>query len=159
MFLIYKHMGLYRAAPICSKDRWNLRKVKVGQRELRIVLRVNRLQYMLYSTHSLSIKYPNVGREHLIPLCDEIISSVKRRILQYEDFIDFTMIASVAECRHHRIWQGKGLMPPTDLENYYGHPLDPKAQQLVDYVRVEHPNTVSMDCEPPADCVQEELPY
>lgn len=51
-----------------------------------------------------------------------------------------------------------GMQVTPDI-NRLRHPLNSKTQQLVSYVRVEHPDIVLMDHEPPVDVAQEELPY
>lgn len=68
-------------------------------------------------------------------------------------------IAGAAECRHHRRWCDLGLISPTSMEEYHGHPIDPKTEQLVSYVRVDYGDIIVMDHEPPVNCGQEELPY
>jgi hypothetical protein len=47
------------------------------------------------------------------------------------------------------------------LEEYFGHPIDTKADVLVTRVRVDISDVIHMDHEPPIDAEveQEELPY
>ena len=56
-------------------------------------------------------------------------------------------------------WMNSGHLPVASLEGYYGHPPVPAAEQLVTHVRVDISDIITMDHEPPVDCIQEELPY
>lgn len=40
MYLIAKQQGGYQAIPIKAEDRWDFHKLFVGQREIRIILRI-----------------------------------------------------------------------------------------------------------------------
>lgn len=159
MFLIAKDKAGYQAIPIKSGNKWDFHKLLVGRREVRIILRVRGRQYLLYHTRDLTPKYPRLNRAHLIPMCDEIIAKASDCIARGDEYIDFERIVGVAECRHHVHWRDAGLIPPVPLEQYHGHPIDPKTEQLVSFVRVELDEIAVMDHEPPIDCVQEELPY
>ena len=159
MYLIAKQKGGYQAIPIKSDDRWDFHKVLAGHLEVRVVFRHHGRRYLLYSTRTLTAKYPILKREHLIPLCDEIITKASECIQRGDAYSEFDRLAAAAECRHHQRWRNLGLISPTTPELYHGHPIDPKTEQLVSYVRVDLDDIVVMDCEPPVDCVQEELPY
>ena len=159
MYLIAKEQGGYQAIPIKTEDKWDFRKLLVGRREVRIILRVRGRQYLLYHTRELIQKLPDLRREHLIPLCDEIIAATSERIAGGQKYIEFEKITAAAECRHQRRWRDLGLISPTTMEPYHGHPIDPKTDQLVSYVRVDLKDIVVMDCEPPVECEQAELPY
>lgn len=159
MYLIALQKGGYQAIPIKSEDKWDFRKLLVGRREVRIILRVRGRQYLLYHTRALTPKYPILRQEHLIPLCDEIIAATSERISSRQKYIEFNKIAGAAECRHERRWREQGLVSPAIPELYHGHPIDPKTDQLVSYVRVDLSDIIVMDCETPIDCEQEELPY
>ena len=53
-----------------------------------------------------------------------------------------------------------GMISPTTPELYHGHPIDPHAEDLVSFARVDLEDIVVMDHEPPIDdCSQEKLPY
>lgn len=95
----------------------------------------------------------------MVPLCDEIIAATSERISSRQKYIEFNKIAGAAECRHERRWREQGLVSPAIPELYHGHPIDPKTDQLVSYVRVDLSDIIVMDCETPIDCEQEELPY
>lgn len=159
MYLIALQKGGYQAIPIKSEDKWDFRKLLVGRREVRIILRVRGRQYLLYHTRVLTPKYPILRQEHLTPLCDEIIAATSERISSRQKYIEFNKIAGAAECRHERRWREQGLVSPAIPELYHGHPIDPKTDQLVSYVRVDLSDIIVMDCETPIDCEQEELPY
>ena len=159
MYLIAKQQGGYQAIPIKAGDRWDFRKLLVGRKEVRIILRVRGRQYLIHHTRELTQKYPFLRQEHLIPLCDEIIAATSERIANGQKYIEFDKIAATAECRHQRCWRDQGMITPATPELYHGHPIDGKAEQLVSYVQVTLDDIVMMDHEPPVDCVQEELPY
>ena len=159
MYLIAKQQGGYQAIPIKTGDRWDFHKLFVGRREIRIILRMQGRRYLLYHTRELTPKYPFLRQEHLIPLCDEIIAATSERIASGQKYIEFERLAAAAECRHQRHWRNLGLISPATPELYHGHPIDPKTDQLVSYVRVDLDDIVVIDHEPPVDCVQEELPY
>lgn len=160
MYLIAKQKGGYQAIPIKADDRWDFHKVLAGRLEVRVVFRHHGRRYLLYSTRTLTAKYPRLKREHLIPLCDEIITKASECIQRGDAYSEFDRLAAAAECRHHVHWRDAGLIPPVPLEQYHGHPIDPKTEQLISYVRVDLDDIVVMDHEPLiADCEQEELPY
>lgn len=159
MYLIAKDKCGYRAIPIRTGDKCKLCKLLPGQQEVRVVLRVNGRRYVLYSTSALTRKHPALGREQLVPLCDEIIAKVSACIRTRQEYIDMERIAGAVECRHHRRWCELGLITPASPEEYHGHPIDPKTEQLVSYVRIDHGDITVMDHEPPVNCEQEELPY
>ena len=160
MYLIAMQKGGHQAIPIKSGNMWDFHKLFVGRREIRIILRVRGRRYLLYHTRELPPKYPGLRREHLIPLCDEIIAKTSECIAGGQKYIEFEKITAAAECRHQRRWRDQGLITPATLELYHGHRIDPKTDQLVSYVRVDLKDIVVMDCEPPIDdCKQEELPY
>ncbi len=159
MYLIALQKGGYQAIPIKSEDKWDFRKLLVGRREVRIILRVRGRQYLLYHTRELTPKYPILRQEHLIPLCDEIIAATSECISSRQKYIEFNKIAGAAECRHERRWRDQGLISPATPELYYGHTIDAKTDQLVSHVRVDFDGIIVMDHEPPADIEQEELPY
>lgn len=159
MYIITKQQGGYKAIPMKTGDRWDFHKLTIGKQEIRIIFRLHGRRYLLYHTRELTKKYPVLRREHLIPLCDEIITKASDCIARGDEYIDFERIVGAAECRHHRRWRNLGLISPTTPELYHGHPIDPKTDQLVSYVRVDLDDIVVMDCEPPVDCVQEELLY
>ena len=159
MYIITKQQGGYKAIPMKTGDRWDFHKLTIGKQEIRIIFRLHGRRYLLYHTRELTKKYPVLRREHLIPLCDEIIAATSERISRGQKYIEFHTIAGAAECRHQRHWRDLGLLSPTTPALYYGHPIDPKTEQLVSYVRVDLSDIVIMDHEPPVDCEQEELPY
>ena len=159
MYVIAKAKDGYQAIPIRSGDSWEFYKVQAGSREQRIVLRVRGRRYLLYTTRELTQKYPRLGREQLITLCDEIIVQAQGRIVGGQEYIDFVKIAGAAQCRHHRAWCLQGLISPSDPEAYFGHPIDSNTEQMIAHVRVDLSDFILMDCEPPTDVEQEELPY
>ena len=159
MYLIAKQTGGYQAIPIKTGDKWDFRKLLVGRREVRIILRVRGRQYLLYHTRELTQKYPFLRQEHLIPLCDEIIAATSERIATGQKYIDFERITAAAECRHQRRWRDQGMITPATPELYHGHSIDAKAEQLVSYVKIDLADIVVVDHEPPVDCDQEPLPY
>ena len=160
MYLITKQQSGYQAIPIKAEDRWDFHKLFVGRKEIRIILRLRGRRYLLYHTRELTAKYPKLTRAQLTPLCDEIIASVSDRITHGDEYIDFGKIAAAAECRHHAHWRDKGLFALIPMEDYFGHPIDPKSEQLMSHVRVDLDGLIVMDHEPPVyDCVQDELPY
>ena len=159
MYLIALQKGGYQAIPIRNGDKWDFRKLLVGRKEVRIILRVRGRQYLIHHTRELTQKYPFLRQEHLIPLCDEIIAATSERITGGQKYIEFERLAAAAECRHQRRWCEQGLISPATPELYYGHPIDPKTDQLVSFVRVDLDDIVVMDCDPPVDCEQAELPY
>ena len=159
MYLIAKQQGGYQAIPIKAGDRWDFRKLLVGRKEVRIILRARGRQYLIHHTRELTQKYPGLRREHLIPLCDEIIAKTSECIAGGQKYIEFEKITAAAECRHQRRWRAQGLISPATPELYRGHPIDPQTEILSTHVRVDHDNIVIMDHEPPADIEQEELPY
>ena len=159
MYLIAKQTGGYQAIPIRNGDKWDFRKLLVGRKEVRIILRVRGRQYLIHHTREMTQKYPGLRREHLVPLCDEIIAATSERIATGQKYIDFERITAAAECHHQRRWRDQGMITPATPELYHGHPIDGKAEQLVSYVQVTLDDIVMMDHEPPVDCVQEELPY
>lgn len=159
MYLIAKQQGSYQAIPIKAEDRWDFHKLFVGRREIRIILRVRGRRYLLYHTRELTQKLPNLRREHLTSLCDEIIAAISERISRGQKYIEFNTIVGAAECRHQRRWRDQGLISPATPELYHAHPIDPKTDQLVSFVRVDLDDIVIMDHEPPVDCEQAELPY
>lgn len=159
MYLIAKQRGRYQVIPIRTSDIWELNTLCAGQ-EIRIIVRTNGQHHLLYSTRELCKIHPTLGRAQLVALCDEIIEIVSRCLMRHQMYIDFVHIARVAECHHQRRWRDAGLIPPVPLEQYHGHPIDSKTEQLVSYVRVDLEAIVVMDCEPPVDdCEHEELPY
>jgi hypothetical protein len=159
MYLITKQQGGYQAIPIKTEDKWDFRKLLVGRREIRIILRVRGRQYLIHHTRELTQKYPHLNREHLIPLCDEIIAKTSECIANGQKYIELDRITAAAECRHQRRWRDQGLISPTTPELYHGHPIDAKTDQLVSHVRVGLDDIIVMDHVPPANIEQEELPY
>ena len=159
MYIITKQQGGYKAIPMKTGDRWDFHKLTIGKQEIRIIFRLHGRRYLLYHTRELSKKYPVLRREHLIPLCDEIIAATSERITSGQKYIEFERLAAAAECRHQRRWRDQGLISPATPELYRGHPIDPQTEILSTHVRVDHDNIVIMDHEPPADIEQEELPY
>lgn len=81
------------------------------------------------------------------------------RILRAEDYVDVPKIAEIVELKNAKHWMKKGLLHIKSLEDYYGHPIEPDAKQLVTHVCVDISDIIIMDHEPPVDCIQEELPY
>ena len=159
MYLIAKQQGGYQAIPIKTGDRWDFHKLLIGRKEVRIILRVRGRRYLLYHTRDLAAKYPLLKMPQMTILCDEIIASTSARIASGQKYIEFDKIAATAECRHQRHWRDQGLISPATPALYHSHPIDAKAEQLVSYVQVTLDDIVVMDCEPPVDCEQEELPY
>jgi hypothetical protein len=159
MYLIAKQTGGYQAIPIKARDKWDFHKLTIGMQEIRIIFRLHGRRYLLYHTRELPPKYPGLRREHLVPLCDEIIAKTSECIERGDEYIDFEKIAAAAECRHQRRWREQGLISPATPELYHGHPIDGKAEQLVSYVQVSLDDIVLIDHEPQVDCDQEELPY
>ena len=153
MYLIAKQTGGYQAIPIKARDKWDFHKLTIGKQEIRIIFRLHGRRYLLYHTRELPPKYPGLRREHLIPLCDEIIAATSERIATGQKYIEFEKITAAAECLHQRHWRDQGLISPATPAAYYGHPIDAKTEQLVSYVQVTLDDIVVMDCE------QEELPY
>ena len=159
IYLIAKQQGGYQAIPIKVEDRWDFSKLLIGKQEVRINLRLRGRRHLLYHTRDLVAKYPLLRIPQLTILCDEIIAKTSECIERGDDHIDFEKIAAAAQCRHQRRWREQGLITPTTPEQYQGHPIDPKTEQLVSYVRVDLDDIVIMDHEPPVDCNQEPLPY
>ena len=159
MYVIAKMKGGFQAIPIHRNDNWCIHKLKVGRTERRIILQVRGRKYVAYTTNSIRAKYPNVRTEQLDALCDEIMGELQCRILRAEDYVDVPKIAEIVELKNAKHWMETGVLPVTSLEDYYGHPLDPAAKQLVTHVRVDISDIIIMDHEPPVDCEQEELPY
>ena len=159
MYLIAKQTGGYQAIPIKARDKWDFHKLTIGMQEIRIIFRLHGRRYLLYHTRELTQKYPGLRREHLIPLCDEIIGKTSECIAGGQKCIEFDRITGASECRHQRRWRDQGLVSPATPALYHGHPIDAKTEQLVSYVQVSLDDIVVMDCEPPVECEQEELPY
>lgn len=159
MYLIAKQQGGYQAIPIRNGDKWDFRKLLIGRREVRIILRVRGSQYLLYHTRDLVTKYPTLRIPQLTLLCDDIIAATSEQITNQQKYIEFENVCKAAECRHQRRWRDQGLISPATPALYHGHPIDAKAEQLVSYVQVTLDDIVIMDHEPPVDCDQEELPY
>lgn len=159
MYLIALQKGGYQAIPIRNGDKWDFRKLLVGRREVRIIMRVHGRHYLLYHTRDLTQKHPGLRREHLIHLCDEIIAITTERISNGQKYIEFNKITGAAEYRHQRHWREQGLITPTTPSAYHDYPIDPKTDQLVSCVRVDHDDIIVMDHELLADCEEEELPY
>lgn len=159
MYIITKQQGGYKAIPMKTGDRWDFHKLTIGKQEIRIIFRLHGRRYLLYHTRELTQKYPGLRREHLIPLCDEIIAATSERIASGPKYIDFERLAAAAECRHQRRWREQGLITPTTPAAYHDYPIDPKTDQLVSCVRVDHDDIIIMDHELPADCEEEEPPY
>lgn len=159
MYVITEMRGGYRAIPIRRTDNWGVYKLRVGRTECRIILQVRGRKYMVYSTNAIRAQNPGMVTEQLDSLCDEIMGDLQCRMLRAEEYVDLPKIAGIIERKHARCWMETGLLPIKSLETYYGHPLDPAAQQLVAYVHVEMPDIILLDHEPPADVEQEDLPY
>lgn len=159
MYIITKQQGGYKAIPMKTGDRWDFHKLTIGKQEIRIIFRLHGRRYLLYHTRELIQKLPDLRREHLVPLCDEIIAVTSERISSGQKYIEFNKIAGAAECRHQRHWRDQGLITLTTPAAYHGHPINPKTEQLESYVRVDLDDIVVMDHELPADCEEEELPY
>ena len=158
MYLIVKRKGGHQAIPIKNGDKWELGKVLAGQREVRIALRIRGHRWLLYSTRAVSAKYPTLGRDQLMALCDEIIATASVCIQEKQECIDFGRIAGVAECCHLRRWRVAGLVSPVPLEYYHGHSIDPQTEQLMLDMHDDPLGIIRMDHEPPGDG-QEALPY
>lgn len=159
MYVITEMRGGYRAIPIRRTDNWGVYKLRVGRTERRIILQVCGRKYMVYSTNPIRAQYPGIVTEQLDSLCDEIMGDLQCRMLCAEEYVNLPKIAGIIERKHVKHWLEAGLLPITSLEAYYGHPLDPAAQQLVAQVRVAFPDIILLDHEPPTDTEQEELPY
>ena len=159
MYLITKQQGGYQAIPIKTEDKWDFRKLLVGRKEVRIILRVRGRQYLIHHTRELTQKYPSLRQEHLVPLCDEIIAKTSECIANGQKYIDLDRITAAAECRHERYWRDQGLITPATPALYHGHPIDPKTDRLVSHVRIDLEDIIVIDHEPAIDCEQEELPY
>ena len=158
MYLIAKQQGGYQAIPIKTGDRWDFHKLLIGRKEVRIILRVRGRQYLIHHTREMTQKYPGLRREHLIPLCDEIIAATSGRIANGQKYIELDRIIA-AECRHERHWRDQGMITPATPAAYHGHPIDTKTDQLVSHVRIDLEDIIVIDHAPPIDCEQEELPY
>lgn len=159
VYLIAMQKGGYQAIPIRVGDKWDFSKLLIGKREVRIILRVRGRRYLLYHTRDLAAKYPDLKMSQMTILCDEIIAKTSECIASGQKYIEFEKIIGAAECRHQRRWRDLGLITPAKPALYHSHPIDAKAEQLVSYVQVTLDDIVVMDCEPPVDCEQEELPY
>ena len=159
MYLIAKQTGGYQAIPIKTGDRWDFHKLLIGRKEVRIILRVRGRRYLLYHTRDLATKYPLLKMPQMTILCNEIIAKTSECIASGQKYIEFDRITGAAECRHQQRWRVQGLISPATPELYHGHPIDPKTDQFVSYVQVSLDDIVVMDCEPPVDCEQAELPY
>ena len=159
MYVIAKAKDGYRAVLIQRSDNWDVYKLRVGQTERRIILRVRGRRYMVYTTNPARDQYPSIGTEQMDALCDEIIEVLRNNIASGQEYVDLPRVAEAALARHRKRWIENGIIPLTMREEYYGHPLDPAAQQLVTHVRVDLSDLIIMDHEPPIDCEQEELPY
>lgn len=55
-----------------------------------------------------------------------------------QEYIDLGRIVGAAKCNHHGLWRNKWTITPVYLEQYHGHPIDFKTEQLVSYVRIDH---------------------
>ncbi len=159
MFLIYKYKGQHQAVPIRADEKWNFHKVQSGRQEVRIVLRVRGRRHLLYTTRDLTARYPGLTRANLTLMCDEMIGAAADSIERNQECIDFPRIAEDIERKYHRRWCEQGVVTPTLPEETNDRPENPQAQQLVAHVRVEFPDVVIMETEPPTDVEQEELPY
>ena len=161
MFLIVRQKGGHQAIPIRPEDRWDFHKVLPGRTEVRIVIRIRGRRYLLYSTLELSKQYPTLKRPQLTLLCDEIITMLSEQISCGQEYINFERVAGMVEFRHRRRWIANGLIPMDSLAEYHGHSIDNKAEVLTTRVRVDIPDVIHMDHEPPIDVevAQEDLPY
>lgn len=159
MYLIVKKKGDYQAIAIKAGDKWDFYKLFVGRWEIRIILRLRGRRYLLYSTRAMKDKYPALGRAQMMLLCDEIIATTSERIASGTEHIDFLRITRASECRHHLRWRDMGLIDPGSLDQYYGHPVDPKTERLVSNVRLDQQEIITMNHEPGGDSEQDELPY
>lgn len=159
MYLIAKQQGGYQAIPIKAGDRWDFRKLLVGRKEVRIILRVRGRRYLIYHTRTLAAKYPDLKMPQMTILCDEIIAATSERIASGQKYIEFDRLAAATECRHQRHWRNQGLITPATPAAYHVHPIDPITEQLVSHVRIDLEDIIVIDHAPPIDCDQEELPY
>ena len=161
MFLIVKQKSIHQAIPIRPEDSWDFHKVLPGRTEVRIVIRIRGRRYLLYSTCALSEQYPKLKRPQLTLLCDEIITMLSEQISCGQEYINFERVAGTVELRHRRRWIANGLIPMDSLTEYYGHPIEPKAEIMTTRVHVDLSDIILMDHEPPIDVEieQEELPY
>ena len=82
-------------------------------------------------------QYSNIRTEQLDTLSDEIMAELQCRILRAEDYVDVPKIVEIVELKNAKHWMKTGVLPVTSLEAYFGHPLDPAAEQLVTHVRVD----------------------
>lgn len=155
MFLIAKSQDGFRAIPVDSRGRWELRKLFAGRREIRVILRVRGRQYVLYSTRALASEHPALGRDHLEALCDDLITMVSDLIRSGNRYIEFPAVAARVEATHRRKWGNAGLIVPQQLI----HPADPRTEHLVTRVRVEHSDVIVIPSDPETDTEQEDLPY
>lgn len=114
---------------------------------------------MVYSTNAVRTQYSALKTEMLEELSIAIMDELCDHIRSQMEYVDLPKIIKIAELKMIRQWMQRGLLPITSLEAYSGHPLDPATQQLVTHVRVEFPDIILMDHEPPTDVEQEELPY
>ena len=161
MFLIVRQKGGHQAIPIRPEDSWDFHKVLPGRTEVRIVLCVRGRRYLLYSTLEISKQFSTVKRPQLTLLCDEIITMLSEQISCGQEYINFEWVAGTVELRHRRRWIANGLIPMDSLVEYHGHTIDNKAEVLTTRVRVDIPDVIHMDHEPPIDVEveQEDLPY
>lgn len=159
MLLIVRQKGGHQGISIKAGVSWEFLKVLPGRTEVRIVFRVRGRRFLLYTTRELSKKYPSLRRTHLMLLCDEIIAMVSERITGGQEYINFDHIAGAVELRYRRHWCEQGVIPLDTLEEYYGHPIDPKTEVLISRVRVDQPQIIAMGSDAPADeAEQEDLP-
>lgn len=135
MYLIAKQTGGYQAIPIKARDKWDFHKLTIGMQEIRIIFRLHGRRYLLYHTRELPPKYPGLRREHLVPLCDEIIAKTSECIERGDEYSDFEINVAAAECRHQQRWHDQGLIAPTIPAAYHGHHIAPKTEYLVSCVR------------------------
>ena len=128
---------------------------------MRIVLRVRGRRYLLYTTCELSKQYPALKRTQLILLCDDIIATLSEQISCGQEYIQFERAATATELQHRKHWIANGLIPMDSLAEYHGYSIDNKAEVLTTRVRVDIPDVIHMDHEPPIDVEveQEDLPY
>lgn len=155
MFLIAESQDGFRAIPVDPRSRWELRKLFVGRREIRVILRVRGRQYVLYSTRGLASEHPALHRDHLDALCDDLIAMVSDLIRGGNRYVEFPAVAARVEETHRRKWGNAGLIIPQQLI----HPTDPMAECLVTHVRVEHTDVIEIPTVPETDTEQGELPY
>ena len=116
MYVIAKEKGQYIAIPIPEGASWEFYKIRVGRKELRVVLRVKGRRYLIYKTGSLAVKYQRVQGEHLELLCDEIIAMASEQIAKQQEYVDFLKIAETAECSHRCLWGKQGLTPEIPMD-------------------------------------------